>query len=259
MDVATRTAARKAALTKRAKPRWWKWTKRVLLVGGTLFFIGSSVFGLMLYQAYQVAEAKITNLDELMLAVERPPTQIFSADGKLLYEVSAEYRKPVRYDAIPENVRNAVLAAEDKRFFEHPGVDAIALGRILFTNVKEQRVAQGGSTLTMQLAKLLYTNSEKSLKRKVGDMAMALAIEKKLTKEEILELYMNKVFFGAGAHGIKAAADVYFDKPLDKLTIGEAALLARCVRRPSDQTPTETSKRRWKIATSSSKSCGTRG
>jgi penicillin-binding protein 1A len=237
MDVATRTAARKAALTKRAKPRWWRWTKRVLLVGGTLFFIGSSVFGLMLYQAYQVAEAKITNLDELMLAVERPPTQIFSADGKLLYEVSAEYRKPVRYDAIPENVRNAVLAAEDKRFFDHPGVDAIALGRILFTNVKEQRVAQGGSTLTMQLAKLLYTNSERSLKRKVGDMAMALAIEKKLTKEEILELYMNKVFFGAGAHGIKAAADVYFDKPLDKLTIGEAALLARCVRRPSDQNP----------------------
>lgn len=241
MGVATRTATRRVGKektkTRKPSPRWWKWTKRVFVVGGTLFCIAGSLFGYYFHQAYQVAEAKISNLDELMQQVDRSPSQIFSADGKLLYQVSAEYRKPVQYEDVPVNVRNAVLAAEDKRFYEHPGVDIWALGRILFTTARDQKAVQGGSTLTMQLAKLLYTNSEKSLQRKIGDMAMALAIERKLTKEEILELYLNKVFFGSEAHGIQAAADVYFNKTIDKLTVGEAALLARCVRRPSDQNP----------------------
>lgn len=240
MGVATRTIAKKgtrAAKVRKKSPTWWKWTKRSFILGSTLFFIGGIAFAYMFGEELKVAEAKVANLDDLMMQVERSPSQIFSADGKLLYQVSAEYRKPIAYENIPENVKNAVLAAEDKRFFEHPGVDAIALGRILFTNVKEQRAAQGGSTLTMQLAKLLYTNSEKSFKRKLGDMAMALTIERRLTKEQILELYMNKVFFGGGAHGIAAAADVYFNKSVDKLTVGEAALLARCVRRPSEENP----------------------
>lgn len=237
MAVAARSSAKRAGKTRKTSPRWWKWTKRCFFIGSTLFFISGSIFAYMFIEELKVAEAKVANLDELMEAVERSPSQIFSADGKLLYQVSAEYRKAVEYEDIPDNVKNAVLAAEDKRFFEHPGVDAKALARILFTNVKEQRAAQGGSTLTMQLAKLLYTNSEKSFKRKLGDMAMAYAIEKRLTKEEILQLYMNKVFFGGGAHGIQAAADVYFNKTIDKLTIGESALLARCVRRPSEENP----------------------
>ncbi len=240
MGVATRTVAKKgtrATKTRKKSPTWWKWTKRFALVGGIFFFIGGITFAYYFDQELKTAEAKVANLDDLMLQVDRSPSQIFSADGKLLYQVSAEYRKPIQYEDIPENVKNAVLAAEDKRFFEHPGVDAQALARILFTNIKEQRAAQGGSTLTMQLAKLLYTNSEKSIKRKLGDMAMAITIERRLTKEQILELYMNKVFFGGGAHGVAAAADVYFNKSIDKLTIGEAALLARCVRRPSDENP----------------------
>ena len=237
MGVAARASSKRVGRVRKPSPTWWKWTKRSILVLLTLFCIGGTIFSFLLYQEYQVAEAKISNLNELMQAVSRSPSQIYSADGKLLYQVSAEYRKPIRYEEIPENVRNAVLAAEDKRFFTHQGIDYIAIGRILFTNVKEQRAAQGGSTLTMQLAKLLYTNSEKSFKRKLGDMAMALAIERKLTKEEILQLYLNKVFFGSEAHGIQAAADVYFGKSIDKLTIGEAALLARCVRRPSDENP----------------------
>lgn len=235
MAVATRAAAKKKVRKK--SPTWWKWTKRVFVVLGTLFFVASIAFAYVFYQEFQVAEAKVTNIDELTASVERSPSVIFSADGKKLYQISAEYRKYVPYEDIPVNVRNAILAAEDKRFFEHKGIDYQAIARILFENVKEQRAAQGGSTLTMQLAKLLYTNSEKSFKRKLGDMAMALAIEKKKTKIEILELYMNKVYFGSGAHGIQAAADVYFGKTIDKLTIGEAALLARCVRRPSYQNP----------------------
>ncbi|MBC8064127.1 MAG: transglycosylase domain-containing protein, partial [Chlorobia bacterium] len=235
--MAARTSAKRVGKTRKASPRWWKWTKRCFLVGSTLFCIGGIAFAYMFGQELKVAEAKISNLDDLMQQVERPPSKIFSADGVLLYQVSAEYRKPINYEDIPDTVKNAVLAAEDKRFFDHRGVDYYALGRILFTNVRDQRAAQGGSTLTMQLAKLLYTNSEKSLKRKIGDMAMAFTIEQKLTKEQIFELYMNKVFFGGGAHGIAAAADVYFHKSIDKLTIGEAALLARCVRRPSDENP----------------------
>jgi len=232
--VAARTLARRA---RKQSPAWWKWTKRTIV---TLFIVGCAgalVFGYIFYGELQKAESKITNLPSLMDQVAKQPSYIYSADNKILYQISAEFRKPVKYDDIPVNVRNAVLAAEDKRFFDHGGVDPIAIGRTLFTTVKSRAITQGGSTLTMQLAKLLYTNSEKTFKRKMGDVAMAVAMERKLTKEQILELYMNKVYFGAGAHGIQAAADVYFGKTVDKLTIGEAALLARLVRRPSDENP----------------------
>lgn len=234
MAVAAKRTARRV---RKPSAAWWKWTKRSLAVLFLFTLVGGSVFGFYFYEELNKARAKIENLGLLMDETKRSPSFIFSADGKPLYQVSAEYRKPIRYEDVPVNVRNAILAAEDKRFFEHRGVDYQALARILFTNVREQRSVQGGSTLTMQLAKLLYTSPEKSFKRKMADMAMAFTMEQKLTKEEILELYMNKVFFGSGAFGIQAAADVYFGKNINQLTIGEAALLARCVRRPSDQNP----------------------
>lgn len=183
------------------------------------------------------ASTKIPNLESLLDKIARSPTEILSEDGHVLYTVTAENRQPIRIEDVPLVVRQATLAAEDKRFFDHSGVDAWAIGRALFTSAKEGRAAQGASTITMQLAKRLYTSPQKTFGRKIEDMALAVMIERTKTKQQILELYLNQVFYGSGAYGIQSAADVYFGKELDKLTIAEAALLSRCVRRPSDENP----------------------
>lgn len=230
------TTARSGA-TRRRRPRWLRFLK----ISFAIFFIlvvTGVVSGFFIWkQALARAQSKIPSLPDIMADISKQPTVIMSADGKLLFQISAEYRKPVRIQDVPQRVIDATLAAEDRRFYDHHGVDLWAVGRQLLTNAREGRVAGGASTLTMQLAKRVYTSPEKSFKRKLDDMALAVKMEDELTKDQILELYLNQVFYGSGAFGIKAAADVYFGKPLDQLTYAEAALLARCVRRPSDENP----------------------
>ncbi|HRJ33083.1 MAG TPA: PBP1A family penicillin-binding protein [Fimbriimonadaceae bacterium] len=183
------------------------------------------------------ASGMVTNLPEIMSSLEIEPTVILSSDGKELFRMAAENRDPVRIEEVPQVVRDATLAAEDKRFYGHSGIDYWAIGRVLFTNAREGRLSQGGSTLTMQIAKRVYSEGERTYQRKVQDMALAVMMERKLTKDQILELYLNQVFYGSGAYGIQAAARVYFGKSLDQLTASEAATLARCVRRPSQENP----------------------
>jgi penicillin-binding protein 1A len=171
-----------------------------------------------------------------MAEVLKEPSQIYSADGDLLQTIAAEYRDPVPIDEIPDTVINATIAAEDERFYGHNGVDFIAVARVakeLLTGATQT----GGSTITMQIAKRVYTSPEQTLSRKFDDMALAIQLERTLTKNQILELYLNQIFYGRRAYGIKAAADVYFGKTLEELTIAEAALLARCVRRPTYENP----------------------
>lgn len=206
-----------------------------MFIGGTVGAIAGFVF---MQMELKEAASKVVNLDKIMASVNTQPTVIVSSDGQVLYTMTGEYRKPIKsLDEVPEKIRFATLAAEDKRFYEHSGVDEMALARAVFTNAREGRTAQGGSTLTMQLAKRVYNDSSKSLKRKLDDIALAIMIERKLSKDEILLLYLNQVYYGQRAYGIRAAADVYFGKPLEDLTVAEAATLARCVRRPSDQNP----------------------
>lgn len=204
-----------------------------MLIGGV---IGGVFFMIAFRKAGDKIDALATKIDQ----IESPATVIYARDGQtLLYRASSQYRKLVEsYDDIPKVIINATLAAEDKRFFEHRGVDPIAVGRSLFRNVSEGRQAQGGSTITMQLSKRLFTSTEKSFERKMEDAALAIHLERKLTKKEILRAYLNQVYYGQGAYGIRAAADVYFGrKDLNKVTIAEAALLARLVRRPSQENP----------------------
>jgi len=188
--------------------------------------------------AVKGAEAKMSTLDDKFAEVNRPPTRILTSDGVELYRVSAENRIPLKFSQIPEHVRNAIIAAEDKRFYQHDGVDPQGLLRAFSTIFKDGHVSQGGSTITMQLAKRLYNGSDKTFNRKMDDIAYAYEIERYLgSKNRILELYMNQVYFGEGAHGIGAAAKVYFNKDVKDLTISDAAILARCVRLPSVQNP----------------------
>lgn len=192
----------------------------------------------MFLSAIRDAQAAMPKMEEKFAEVARPPTRIMSADGVELYRVSSENRIPLKLSQIPVYVRNAILAAEDKRFYSHNGVDEQGLMRAFVSIFKEGHVSQGGSTITMQLAKRLYNGSERSFKRKIEDIAFAYEMEREVAnKNRILELYLNQVYFGQGAHGIGAAAKVYFNKTIDKLSISDAALLARCVRLPSKENP----------------------
>ena len=133
---------------------------------------------------------------------------------------------------LPRHVPQAFIAIEDRRFYSHYGIDPIGIARALVANVLRRGVAQGGSTLTQQLAKNLFLTQERTLTRKVQEVVLALWLERKFSKTEILELYLNRVYFGAGAYGVEAAAQRYFGKPAQKLTVAEAAMLAAwCARR----------------------------
>jgi len=195
--------------------------------------IGGIAAGFLFLQEYDAAKSEVVNFHRMGQQVETPPSEVYSSDGKLLYRVLGQQREYVPLDQIPEMVQHAMVAAEDRRFYDHQGVDWLSIPRIILVDATKGRFAQGGSTITMQLSKIVSANYDRSLKRKLHDMALATALERELTKDEILELYLNKVYFGNQAYGIKEAADVYFGKPLDRLTIGEAALLVRLVRRPA--------------------------
>lgn len=166
-------------------------------------------------------------------------TIIYSSDGVVLGRVYREDRTNVPLEKIPRSLRDATVAVEDSRFYEHAGVDMKGIARAIYTNVRGQRLAQGGSTITQQLARNVYLTQRKTFQRKIQEAVLAILIERRYDKDKILEMYLNQVYFGSGAFGVQAAAKVYFGKDLDKLTLGECALLAGLPRRPSAYSPHE--------------------
>ncbi len=168
---------------------------------------------------------------------ERAPViRILAADGSILAERGAAHDY-MPLDLLPRHITDAVVATEDRRFYDHNGLDPYGLMRAMFANVRAGRYAQGGSTLTQQLAKNLFLNSERTISRKVEELALALWLEMRLSKADIMELYLNRVYFGAGAYGIEAAAQRYFDKSARTLTLGEAAVIAGLLKAPSKYSP----------------------
>ncbi|MFP5304700.1 MAG: penicillin-binding protein 1A, partial [Gammaproteobacteria bacterium] len=176
----------------------------------------------------------VESLRELPLSV---PLRIYSRDGKLIGEFGAERRALVRYEALPPQLVNAFLAAEDDRFFRHPGVDWQGLVRAAILYALTGEKSQGGSTITMQLARNVFLSSERTFTRKFKEILLALRMERELSKEEILELYLNKIFLGERAYGVGAAALVYFDKDVRELTLGETAVIAGLPKAPSRDNP----------------------
>lgn len=164
-------------------------------------------------------------------------TRILSQEGEILLETGTENRDLVAYADIPKVVIDAFLSAEDSSFFEHQGFDLVAISRAIFKDLKTMRFAQGGSTITQQLAKTLLLSNEKSLVRKIKDLLLAVKLEKKFTKQEILYLYLNQVYLGGGNHGIKTAFRNYFGKDLKQVTPAEAALVAGLLAAPGRYSP----------------------
>ena len=169
----------------------------------------------------------------------RPPvvTRIYARDGRLMGEFFAERRIEVPYSRLPRHLILAFVAAEDARFFEHPGVDILGIVRAFFRNLEAGEIVQGGSTITQQVVKRIMLTSERSFSRKIREAVLAYRIDNYLTKEEILTLYLNHIFLGHGAYGVEAAAQEYFSKHVEDLTLAEAALLAGIPKAPSRYSP----------------------
>ncbi|MCC7489812.1 MAG: penicillin-binding protein 1A [Gammaproteobacteria bacterium] len=165
------------------------------------------------------------------------PLRVYSRDGRLMAQLGEQWRTPVRFEQIPDVVVKAFLAAEDDRFFEHPGFDYQGIMRAAINYALTGERSQGGSTITQQLARAYFLTPERSFVRKARELILAVQIEKEFEKSEILALYLNKIFLGQRAYGIAAAAQVYFGKDLDELTLAEAATLAGIPKAPSQLNP----------------------
>jgi len=175
-------------------------------------------------------------------ALYEPPseaTRIYAADGQLIASLYQENRASIPIAQIPPALQRAVIDTEDAAFYHHHGISLRGVLRASFRNVREKGFAEGGSTITQQLARNLFLTNEKALGRKIAEMLLAVQIERRLTKDEILERYLNQVYLGQGAYGVEAAAEVYFGKPARTLTLPESALLAGLIRAPSYYSPYE--------------------
>jgi penicillin-binding protein 1A len=173
------------------------------------------------------------------LAERRPPlpTRVYDREGRLLTEFSVERRQLADIDDLPEPVVLAFVAAEDGRFFEHPGVDPLAMARAAWVNLRSGAVRQGASTITQQTVKNLLLTSERSMGRKLREALLAIELERRFGKRKILEIYLNEIYFGSGAYGVEEAAYEYFGKRAAELSVSEAALIASLAPRPSAYSP----------------------
>ena len=165
------------------------------------------------------------------------PLQIFTKDGLLIQEYGEKKRIPLTYDEIPKTLVQALVATEDQRFFEHPGVDILGLGRAAVRMLKTGTKSQGGSTITMQVARNFFLSRKKTFLRKFNEIMLAIKIDRELSKEKILELYLNRVYLGNRAYGVGAAAMVYYGKSLKDLNLSELAMIAGLPQAPSTQNP----------------------
>ncbi|MCC6446627.1 MAG: penicillin-binding protein 1A [Armatimonadetes bacterium] len=230
--------ARGAGRIARRRLRWWQ----ILLRVGWLFaFFGAAILvGVIGGTYYSLSRMLPANIDINSVQKEtEEKTKIYSADGVLLAEVFEENREFIPIEQIPRQLQNAVVAIEDKYFYKHSGINLRSIGRALYENLRENRISQGGSTITQQLARNIWLSPRKTFSRKIQEAMLAVQVERNYTKEQILELYLNEVYLGSGAYGVKTAAEVYFGKDVKKLTLAEFALLAGLPQRPSSYSPYE--------------------
>ncbi|WP_201586651.1 penicillin-binding protein 1A [Psychrobacter jeotgali] len=179
----------------------------------------------------------LPSIQEIKTANLEMPLQIYSQDDKLIGQYGNRLSLPVTFDEIPEDLTNAFLAAEDSSFFQHSGISIKGLGRAVTEAVTDDEGQTGGSTITMQVAKNYFLSSERTLNRKLTELFLARKMEDELSKDEILTLYVNKIYLGEGAYGIRAAAKKYYSKSLENLTIAEMAMLAGLPKAPSKYNP----------------------
>ena len=191
-----------------------------------------AVAGLYLYLSPQLPAA-----DTLQDVRFQQPLRVYAASGELLGEFGEYRREPLGYEEIPERMRQAFIAAEDERFYSHPGVDWQGMARAVAYLVQHREIGPGGSTITMQTARNFFLGREQTYLRKLNEVFLAFNIERELSKEEILELYLNKIYLGQRAYGVGAASQIYYGRPPEELTIAETAMVAGLPKAPSTANP----------------------
>ncbi|HXF65618.1 MAG TPA: penicillin-binding protein 1A [Burkholderiales bacterium] len=216
--------------------RWWTFPL-------VLLFSSAAAAALLIAFAATLLYPGLPSLEVLTDYRPKIPLRIYSADGQLIGEFGEERRAVVRIGEVPQHLIQAILAAEDERFYQHSGVDYIGVARAALSNFVSGGVRQGASTITMQVARNFFLSKERTLTRKFNEMLLAFKIEANLTKDQILELYVNQIYLGQRAYGFAAAAQTYFGKPLPQITLAEAAMLAGLPKAPSRYNPIANPKR----------------
>ncbi|MFN2419972.1 MAG: penicillin-binding protein 1A [Gemmatimonadota bacterium] len=219
--------------TRRSTDRLWRGTNILALIALFAVCMGTGLY-LGVYERIRSELPSIARLEDWSPSLV---TKVYSADGQLIAEFASERREIVPLRRVPQDFIRAVLATEDRAFFRHRGVHLRRAAAVGVRYVLTRSKSQGASTITMQLSRNLFLTPDKQLVRKLKEMVLAHEIEKRYSKNRILEMYVNQVYFGSGAYGIESASRLYFDKPATELTLAEAALLAGIIQSPSRQSP----------------------
>src|SRR3954453_12510672 len=203
-----------------------------MLYAGLLGLLGLIV-AVAVATAYLPSYPELTKRNDLGQMI-----RVRAANGAVLVSLGPSFGRWLPYDQIPQEMRAAIISTEDRRFRSHVGVDPIGIARSIAVRVKTGRFRQGGSTITQQLARNIFLTNSRNFGRKLKEAVLALALERKYSKDQILELYLNRVYFGGGAYGIDAASRKFFGHGADHLSLGEAAVIAGLVKAPSIYSPT---------------------
>ncbi len=216
--------------------RWWRYPLLALLALGFVFSAAIMLAGILAYP-------NLPSLEVLTDYRPKIPLRVYTAEGALIGEFGEERRALIKIEAVPKPMRQAILAAEDDRFYSHGGIDYMGVLRAALANLTAGGAREGASTITMQVARNFFLSGEKTLTRKFSEVLLALKIEHYLSKDQILELYVNQIYLGQRAYGFAAAAQTYFGRPLERLTVAEVAMLAGLPKAPSRYNPVVNPKR----------------
>src|SRR5215212_9919310 len=212
--------------------------RRTLATAGKVLLYGTLLSLLALVVAVAVAVTQLPSYNQLAQRSDLGQMiRVRAANGQVLVSLGPSFGQWLRYDDIPPQMRAAMIAVEDKRFRSHIGVDPLGIARSIKVRLSTGAWRQGGSTITQQLARNILLTNSRTFGRKVKEGVLALALERKFTKDQILELYLNRVYFGGGAYGIDAASRRFFGHGADHLSLGEAAIIAGLVKAPSNYAP----------------------
>ena len=210
------------------------WLYRIVKAGVIATFLGIMVLGIFV----AIARSEIDSFEDLKASPNGQMIRIRAADGTVIQSLGPSFGRWLTINQLPSEMKDAMVAVEDRRYYMHPGVDPIGITRSFYARAVQGRWTQGGSTITQQLARNIYLNSNKEFGRKIREIILALAMETKFSKDQILELYLNKVYFGGGAYGIDAASRKFFDHGAENISLAEAAIIAGLVKAPSRYAPT---------------------
>ena len=226
--------SRRANRPPRPGRRWLRWLVASFVVA---LAVGLLAVGVSAFWVLTILPRSLPSVTAVESFDPSQGTKVYDDNDEPITEFHLERRIFVALPQIPKSLREAVIATEDARFYSHHGVDPTGIARAIYQNFRRRRIVEGGSTITQQLAKVLFLTPDKSLERKLKEALLAFLLERRYSKDRILELYLNQIYFGQGAFGVEAAARTFFGKPVGELTLSESALLAGLPKAPTTYSP----------------------